>query len=173
LEEIQKAVKKQYGVPVPILFGTMIEVVRACMRAGRLAKVTDFFSFGTNDLTQATFSFSREDAENKFLPLYNEMQILMDNPFEILDIKGVGRLMKTAIDWGKRSNPTLKVGICGEHGGNPRSVEFCHTLGLSYVSCSAYRVPIARLVAAQAKLREMRRDKTELHNPDYPFNVFF
>ena len=173
LEEIQKAVEKQYGLRVPIQFGTMIEVVRACMRAGRLAKVTDFFSFGTNDLTQATFSFSREDAENKFLPLYNEMQILMDNPFEVLDIKGVGRLMKITIDWGKRSNPSLKVGICGEHGGNPRSVEFCHTLGLSYVSCSAYRVPVARLVAAQAKLREMRRDRTELEDPDYPFNVFF
>ena len=95
------------------------------------------------------------------------------NPFEILDIKGVGRLMKFAIDWGRRSNPKLKVGICGEHGGNPRSVEFCHNLGLSYVSCSAYRVPIARLVAAQAKLREMRRDDAELSDPDYPFNVFF
>jgi pyruvate,orthophosphate dikinase len=173
LVEIKRGVEKRYGIRLPILFGTMIEVVRACMRAGRLADVTDFFSFGTNDLTQATFSFSREDAENKFLPLYNEMQILMDNPFEILDIKGVGRLMKFAIDWGRRSNPKLKVGICGEHGGNPRSVEFCHNLGLSYVSCSAYRVPIARLVAAQAKLREMKRDDAELSDPDYPFNVFF
>jgi len=173
MDEIQKAVEKQYGVRVPIQFGTMIEVVRACMRAGRLANVTDFFSFGTNDLTQATFSFSREDAENKFLPLYNEMQILMDNPFEVVDIKGVGRLMKITMDWGKRTNPNLKVGICGEHGGDPRSIEFCHTLGLSYVSCSPYRVPIARLTAAQAKLKEMRRNKVQLEDPDYPFNVFF
>ncbi len=173
VDEIQERVEKKYSVRVPFEFGTMIEVVRACMRAGRLAEVTDFFSFGTNDLTQATFSFSREDAEKKFLPLYNEMQILMDNPFEILDIKGVGRLMKIAMEWGKKTNPKLKVGICGEHGGNPRSVEFCHTLGLDYVSCSPYRVPIASLQAAQAKLREMRRDKAELEQPDYPFNVFF
>ncbi len=173
MDEIREIVEKKYGICVLFKFGTMIEVVRACMRAGRLAEVTDFFSFGTNDLTQATFSFSREDAEKKFLPLYNEMQILMDNPFEILDIKGVGRLMKITIEWGKRSNPKLKVGICGEHGGNPRSVEFCHTLGLDYVSCSPYRVPIARLTAAQAKLREMRRDRAELEDPDYPFNVSF
>jgi len=173
MDETQKTVEQKYGIGVSFQFGTMIEVVRACMRAGRLAGVTDFFSFGTNDLTQATFSFSREDAEKKFLPLYNEMQILMDNPFEILDIKGVGRLMKITMEWGKRSNPRLKVGICGEHGGNPRSVEFCHTLGLDYVSCSPYRVPIARLTAAQARLKEMRRDKSVLEDPDYPFNVFF
>jgi pyruvate,orthophosphate dikinase len=173
VDDILEAIEEKYGMRVAFQFGTMIEVVRACMRAGRLAKVTDFFSFGTNDLTQATFSFSREDAEAKFLPLYNEMQILMDNPFEIIDIKGVGRLMKIAIDWGRKSNPKLKVGICGEHGGNPRSIEFCHTLGLNYVSCSAYRVPIARLTAAQAKLREMGRDKKQLEDPDYPFNVFF
>lgn len=142
------------------------------MRAGRLVDVTDFFSFGTNDLTQATFSFSREDAENKFLPLYNEKQILMDNPFEVLDIKGVGRLMKITIDWGRKNKPNLKVGICGEHGGNPRSVEFCHSLRLSYVSCSPYRVPIARLVAAQARLREAKLDPAELKDPDYPFNIF-
>ncbi len=173
VDEVHAEVEREYGVDVSFKFGTMIEVVRACMRAGPLAKATDFFSFGTNDLTQATFSFSREDAEKKFLPLYNEMQILMDNPFEVLDIKGVGRLMKTTIEWGKRANPDLKVGICGEHGGNPRSVEFCHTLGLDYVSCSSYRVPIARLTAAQARLREMRRSQEELDHPDYPFNVFF
>ncbi len=172
-DKIHKTVEKQYGVPVVFQFGTMIEVVRACMRAGPLAEVTEFFSFGTNDLTQGTFSFSREDAEAKFLPLYNEMQILMDNPFEVVDIKGVGRLMKFTMEWGRKSNPNLKVGICGEHGGNPRSVEFCHTLGLNYVSCSSFRVPIARLTAAQAKLRELRRDKRELEDPDYPFNVFF
>jgi pyruvate,orthophosphate dikinase len=173
VDKIHRVVEKEYGIPILFKFGTMIEVVRACMRAGKLAEVTDFFSFGTNDLSQATFSFSREDAEKKFLPLYNEMQILIDNPFEVLDIKGVGRLMKIAIDWGKKTNPAIKVGICGEHGGNPRSVEFCHALGLDYVSCSAYRVPIARLVAAQAKLREMSRAKSELEDPDYPFDLFF
>ena len=135
--------------------------------------MTDFFSFGSNDLTQATFSFSREDAENKFLPLYNEMKILMDNPFEVLDIKGVGRLMKITIDWGKKSNSNLKIGICGEHGGNPRSIEFCQALGLTYVSCSPYRIPIARLAAAQARLKEKKLDHAELNNEEYPFNIFF
>ena len=173
VDDIHKSVDQRHGVTVAFKFGTMIEVVRACMRAGRLAEVTDFFSFGTNDLTQATFSFSREDAEKKFLPLYNEMQILMDNPFDILDIKGVGRLMKLTMEWGKKTNPGLKVGICGEHGGNPRSIEFCHTLGLDYVSCSSFRVPIARLVAAQARLRELQRDKKDREDPNYPFNVFF
>ena len=173
VDDIHKSVEQKHGITVEFKFGTMIEVVRACMRAGPLAEVTDFFSFGTNDLTQAAFSFSREDAEKKFLPLYNEMQILMDNPFDILDIKGVGRLMKLTMEWGKKTNPGLKVGICGEHGGNPRSIEFCHTLGLNYVSCSSFRVPIARLVAAQARLRELRRDKKDREDPDYPFNVFF
>ncbi len=172
LENIKVETEIKYGVQLHIQFGTMIETVRACMRAGRLAQVTDFFSFGTNDLTQATFSFSREDAENKFLPLYNELKILIDNPFEVLDIKGVGRLMKITIDWGKKGNSKLKVGICGEHGGDPRSVEFFQALGLTYVSCSPYRVPIVRLVAAQARLREMMLTSAELSNPDYPFNVF-
>ncbi len=172
IETIKGDIEKKYVVHIHILFGTMIETVRACMRAGHLVDMTDFFSFGTNDLTKATFSFSREDAENKFLPLYNEKQILMDNPFEVLDIKGVGRLMKITIDWGRKNKPNLKVGICGEHGGNPRSVEFCHSLRLSYVSCSPYRVPIARLVAAQARLREAKRDPAELKDPDYPFNIF-
>jgi len=132
--------------------GVMMETVRACMRAGRLAQVADFFSFGTNDLTQATFSFSREDAENKFLPMYNERGILQDNPFEVLDVKGVGRLMALAVEWGRKSRPGLKVGICGEHGGHPASIMFCDTIGLDYVSCSAPRVPIARLAAAQAAI---------------------
>ena len=130
----------------------MIEVVRACMRAKNLAEVAEFFSFGTNDLTQAAFSFSREDAENKFLPMYNERGILQDNPFEVLDVKGVGRLMALAVDWGRRSRPGLKVGICGEHGGHPASITFCDSIGLDYVSCSAPRVPIARLAAAQAAI---------------------
>jgi len=132
----------------------MVEVVRACMRASSLAEVAEFFSFGTNDLTQATFSFSREDAENKFLPFYQETGVLVENPFEVLDVKGVGRLMEMAVKWGRETRPGLKVGICGEQGGQPDSVRFCHAIGLSYVSCSAPRVPIARLAAAQAKLRE-------------------
>jgi len=136
--------------------GTMVEVVRACMRAGKLAQLASFFSFGTNDLTQATFSFSREDAENKFLPFYNEHKILQDNPFEILDVKGVGRLMAIAVEWGRKTRPDLKIGICGEHGGEPSAVEFCHRIKLDYVSCSPYRIPIARLAAAQASIKEKR-----------------
>jgi pyruvate, orthophosphate dikinase len=173
VEEIHAEVEAEHEVAVPLEFGTMIEVVRACMRAGRLAEVTGFFSFGTNDLSQGTFSFSREDAEQKFLPLYNEMQILMDNPFEVLDIKGVGRLMKMAIEWGRRTNPELKLGICGEHAGNPRSIEFCHAMGLDYVSCSPFRLPVARLAAAQARLNQESHSAEELEHPDYPFNVFF
>jgi pyruvate,orthophosphate dikinase len=119
-----------------------------------MAETAEFFSFGTNDLTQATFSFSREDAENKFLPAYTETGILEDNPFEVLDIKGVGQLMKMAVAKGRATNPDLKVGICGEHGGHPGSIRFCHHAGLNYVSCSGPRVPIARLAAAQAKLLE-------------------
>jgi pyruvate,orthophosphate dikinase len=155
VEEVQQEVEKKYDVKVKCAFGTMIEVVRACMRAGKLAEVSDFFSFGTNDLTQATFSFSREDAENKFLPLYNERKILQDNPFEVLDVKGVGRLMQITTEWGRKTKPNLKIGICGEHGGHPESVEFCHKIGLSYVSCSAMRIPVARLAGAQARLKEM------------------
>jgi pyruvate,orthophosphate dikinase len=138
---------------VSFKFGTMIEVVRACMRAESLAEEAEFFSFGTNDLTQATFSFSREDAENKFLPLYNQSGILQDNPFEVLDVKGVGKLMQLAVSWGKDTRPGLHVGICGEHGGHPSSIKFCHDAGLDYVSCSAPRVPVARLAAAHAALR--------------------
>ena len=152
LSAVQKEVELTYGVSVPCKFGTMVEVVRACMRAENLAEVAEFFSFGTNDLTQATFSFSREDAENKFLPMYNERGILQDNPFEVLDVKGVGRLMALAVEWGRASRPGLKVGICGEHGGHPASIVFCNSIGLDYVSCSAPRVPIARLAAAQAAI---------------------
>jgi pyruvate,orthophosphate dikinase len=152
MSAVQKEVELTYGVRVPCKFGTMVEVVRACMRAENLAEVAEFFSFGTNDLTQATFSFSREDAENKFLPMYNERGILQDNPFEVLDVKGVGRLMALAVEWGRITRPGLKVGICGEHGGHPASIVFCDSIGLDYVSCSAPRVPIARLAAAQAAI---------------------
>lgn len=151
---IHKAVEKKFKIKVPYKFGTMVEVVRACMRAGRLAELAEFISFGTNDLTQATFSFSREDAENKFLPLYKERGILQHNPFEILDIKGVGRLMMITIEWARKTRENMKVGICGEQGGHPDAIRFCHHIKVSYVSCSPPRVPIARLAAAHAKLKE-------------------
>jgi pyruvate,orthophosphate dikinase len=154
VDQVHADIEAQYNTKLRFKFGSMIEVVRACMRAGRLAEIAEFFSFGTNDLTQSTFSFSREDAENKFLPLYEENNILQDNPFETLDVKGVGRLMEIAVDWGRKTNPDLKVGICGEQGGHPESIRFCNHIGLTYVSCSAPRVPIARLAAAQAKLTE-------------------
>ncbi|CAA9892327.1 Pyruvate, phosphate dikinase [Candidatus Methylobacter favarea] len=154
VEEIQHEVECRYGIALEFKFGTMIETVRACTRAGELAKVAEFFSFGTNDLTQATFSFSREDAENKFLPLYNETGLLEDNPFEVLDAKGVGQLMKMTIEAGRFTRPDIKIGICGEHGGHPQSIRFCHHIKLDYVSCSAPRIPIARLAAAHAKLLE-------------------
>ncbi len=154
VEAIRKEVEQAQGI-VPIFkFGTMMEVVRACMRAEQLAHEADFFSFGTNDLTQATFSFSREDAENKFLPMYNEVGILQNNPFEVLDVNGVGKIMELAIGWGRGVKPDMKIGICGEHGGHPASIRFCHSIGLTYVSCSAPRVPIARLAAAHAALLE-------------------
>ncbi|MFO1197516.1 MAG: pyruvate, phosphate dikinase [Burkholderiaceae bacterium] len=154
VQRIHKVVELTHGINVRFKFGTMMEVVRACVRAHRMAETAEFFSFGTNDLTQATFSFSREDAENKFLPAYNETGILQDNPFEVLDVKGVGELMKLAVAKGRETRPDLKVGICGEHGGNPASIHFCHKIGITYVSCSGPRVPVARLAAAQAKLME-------------------
>jgi pyruvate,orthophosphate dikinase len=154
VQRIHKVVELTHGINVGVKFGSMLEVVRACLRAGRMAEDAQFFSFGTNDLTQATFSFSREDAENKFLPAYIETGILEDNPFEVLDQKGVGELMKFAVNEGRKTNPELKVGICGEHGGHPASIHFCHGIGLTYVSCSGPRVPIARLAAAQAQLMD-------------------
>jgi pyruvate,orthophosphate dikinase len=156
VDETRQKVETAYGIKLSFKFGTMIEVVRACMQADELAKEAEFFSFGTNDLTQATFSFSREDAENKFLPFYAEKNILHDNPFEVIDTKGVGKLMKIAVDWGRKTRPELKIGICGEHGGQSDSIKFCHELGLNYVSCSGPRVPVARLAAAHAKLGEAK-----------------
>jgi pyruvate,orthophosphate dikinase len=152
VENIRADIEVAHKVKLDFKFGSMLEVVRACMRAENLAEQAEFFSFGTNDLTQATFSFSREDAENKFLPMYNQSKILQDNPFEVLDVKGVGKLMELAIRWGRETRPGMKVGICGEHGGHPASIRFCHHVGLSYVSCSGPRVPIARLAAAQAAI---------------------
>jgi pyruvate,orthophosphate dikinase len=152
-DEIVAKLEQEHGKKLNFKFGTMIETVRACTRAWHLADVAEFFSFGTNDLTQATFSFSREDAENKFLPMYNESGILQDNPFEVLDLKGVGKLIKMAVAGGREQRADLKIGICGEQGGHPDSIQFCHDVGLNYVSCSGPRVPVARLAAAQAKLK--------------------
>jgi pyruvate,orthophosphate dikinase len=152
VDRIRAEIEARYGITLAFKFGSMVETVRACCRAGDLARIAEFFSFGTNDLSQAAFSFSREDAENKFLPLYTGSSILQDNPFEVLDVKGVGVLMQMTVELGRKTNPDLKVGICGEQGGHPGSIRFCHEVGLNYVSCSPHRVPVARLAAAQAKL---------------------
>ena len=137
--------------------GTMIETPRAALVADEIAHVAEFFSFGTNDLTQMTFGFSRDDIEGRFMPTYLEQKLLDANPFETLDRDGVGRLVRTAVELGRGVRPDLKLGICGEHGGDPASVAFCHEVGLDYVSCSPYRVPIARLAAAHAALGDDER----------------
>lgn len=152
LESIAKEVMKEQGVEIEYLFGTMIEIPRAAMTAGEIAGVAQFFSFGTNDLTQMTFGYSRDDAEHSFLIPYVEKGILPTNPFQELDRDGVGKLMRIAIEDGRAVRPELKVGICGEHGGDPSSIEWCHLIGNDYVSCSPFRVPIARLAAAKAKI---------------------
>jgi pyruvate,orthophosphate dikinase len=137
---------------VNYLYGTMIEVPRAAVTADELAQTAEFFSFGTNDLTQMTFGFSRDDV-NSFLPDYIEKEILDRDPFQSIDIDGVGQLVRMAVQKGRASRPNLKCGICGEHGGDPKSVHFCNEVGLNYVSCSPFRVPIARLAAAQAAIQ--------------------
>jgi pyruvate,orthophosphate dikinase len=160
-ELVQRAaaeVEKVHG-PVAYKFGTMIEVPRAALVAGDLAKRAEFFSFGTNDLTQTTFGYSRDDAEGKFLLQYVDMGVLPENPFQTLDRSGVGRLVELATREGRATRPDLKVGICGEHGGDPDSIAFCHKAGLNYVSCSPFRVPVARLAAAQAVLAATERDR--------------
>jgi pyruvate, orthophosphate dikinase len=154
LMEEAKAVMAEQNREIPYKFGTMIEVPRAALTAGEIAEVAQFFSFGTNDLTQTVFGISRDDAEAGFLIDYLERGILSDNPFATLDEDGVGKLMQFAVEEGRQTRPDLEVGICGEHGGDPRSVHFCHKLGLSYVSCSPYRLPIARLAAAHAALED-------------------
>jgi len=148
-----KQVIKKTGVRVKYLVGTMIEIPRAALTADQIAEVAEFFSFGTNDLTQMTFGYSRDDA-GKFLPYYLSKHILPDEPFQTLDQEGVGQLVAMGVQRGRSSKPNLKVGICGEHGGDPRSIEFCHKVGMNYVSCSPFRVPIARLAAAQAAVKE-------------------
>jgi pyruvate,orthophosphate dikinase len=151
-EAVHADVCKKYGVDsVEHLYGTMIEIPRAALTADQIAGSVQFFSFGTNDLTQMTFGFSRDDIGG-FLPDYLDKKILPVDPFQVLDRDSVGELVKTGIEKGRATRPDLKVGICGEHGGEPNSVEFCHMVGMDYVSCSPFRVPIARLAAAQAQI---------------------
>jgi len=157
LRELTEEVMAEEAPEVEYLCGTMIELPRAALRADEIAEVADFFSFGTNDLTQTTLGMSRDDAEGKFLTFYLEDGVLERNPFETLDQAGVGDLMRIGVERGRQTKPDITLGICGEHGGEPASVEFCHRLGLDYVSCSPYRVPLARLAAAQAVLRESHR----------------
>jgi len=153
VRSIAAEVSKAHNTRLNYLVGTMIEIPRACVVADDIAKEAEFFSFGTNDLTQTTLGMSRDDS-GSFLPTYQNLEIIKQNPFATIDTTGVGALMKIAIEKGRKTRPDIKLGICGEHGGEPASVKFCHTLGLTYVSCSPFRVPIARLAAAQAALAE-------------------
>ena len=159
IDRVAQEVFKETKTKVNYLVGTMIEVPRAALTAGQIAQSADFFSFGTNDLTQMTFGVSRDDAEGKFLLRYVEEKILPRNPFETLDRDGVGRIMRFAVEEGREVRPSLSVGICGEHGGDPESIALCEELGLDYVSCSPFRVPAARLAAAHARLARVERDR--------------
>ncbi|MDE3089765.1 MAG: pyruvate, phosphate dikinase [Chloroflexota bacterium] len=159
LEAEAEKVLAEQGVALEYKFGTMIEVPRGALTAAEIAEYAQFFSFGTNDLTQTTYGYSRDDAEGKFLLKYVEDKILPENPFQALDQAGVGQLMQIAVKQGRATKPNLKIGICGEHGGDPSSIEFCHRIGLNYVSCSPFRVPVARLAAAQAALTPIAKDK--------------
>ncbi len=154
LKPVAEKVQKEKAVRVPYKFGTMIEIPRAALTAGEIAKEAEFFSFGTNDMTQMTFGYSRDDAERHFIVRYLEQKILPRNPFETIDADGVGRLMALAVKEGRATRPRMEIGICGEHGGDPDSIHLCHKLGLNYVSCSPFRVPVARLAAAQAAIGE-------------------
>ena len=150
--EVAEQVKKEKGSDMKYHIGTMVEIPRAALLANEVAEEAEFFSFGTNDLTQMTFGFSRDDA-GKFLDAYYKAKIYESDPFAKLDQNGVGQLVRMAVEKGKATRPDIKLGICGEHGGEPSSVEFCHNIGLTYVSCSPFRVPIARLAAAQAAIK--------------------
>ncbi|QBD81376.1 pyruvate, phosphate dikinase [Ktedonosporobacter rubrisoli] len=168
LEGVAKEIAGESGA-IEYKFGTMIELPRAALTADQIAEVSDFFSFGTNDLTQTTFGFSRDDAEGKFLLKYvdgleepglkDKVKVLPINPFQTLDREGVGQLVRMGVEKGRKTNPDIELGICGEHGGDPDSIEFCHIVGLNYVSCSPFRVPVARLAAAQAALTQVEKDK--------------
>jgi pyruvate, orthophosphate dikinase len=163
-EEIARVLAESGGSRVKIAIGTMIEVPRACLVAGEIARYADFFSFGTNDLTQMTYALSRDDA-GKFLPDYLESGILQDDPFVSIDVEGIGALIRIGVEQGRKNRPDLKVGICGEHGGDPKSVRFCDEAGLDYVSCSPFRVPVARLAAAQAAIGARRTGKPARSRP--------
>ena len=152
LEQVAAEIKQETGQDLHYKFGTMIELPRAALTADEIAEHAEFFSYGTNDLTQTTFGYSRDDAESKFLLPYMEQGILPENPFQTLDRNGVGKLIKMGVELGRSTRPDLEIGICGEHGGDPASVAYCHEIGLDYVSCSPFRVPVARLAAAQAAL---------------------
>jgi pyruvate,orthophosphate dikinase len=154
LEKIAREVQEEHGIELPYKIGTMIEIPRAALTAGDIARYAEFFSFGTNDLTQTTYGISRDDAESGFLVEYLQTGMLKDNPFASIDPEGVGRLMKWAIAEGRASRKNLEIGVCGEHGGDPKSIHLCHKLGVDYVSCSPFRVPIARLAAAHAALND-------------------
>jgi len=157
VDAVYKETCEKLGVKkIPYLYGTMIEIPRAALKADSMAEEADFFSFGTNDLTQMSFGFSRDDIGG-FLPKYLDLGILPDDPFQTIDQEGVGELIKIGVERGRQTKPNLKVGICGEHGGDPESVVFCHKIGMNYVSCSPFRVPIARLAAAQAALQFPRK----------------
>ena len=160
-DSIKKETESKYKMKLKINFGTMIEVVRAALTANELATTAEFFSFGTNDLTQGTFSFSREDVEGKFLPEYMEKELLERNPFQSIDVNGVGSLIKMGLAAGRELRPNMEVGICGEHGGDPSSIKFCHDVGLSYVSASPHRIPIAIVAAAQAAIEQPKKVKSK------------
>ncbi|GAH95807.1 unnamed protein product, partial [marine sediment metagenome] len=159
LEQVAREVMLKHGVDVSYKFGTMIEVPRAALTADEIAEFAEFFSFGTNDLTQMTYAYSRDDAEGKFMFKYIEQGILDFDPFQTLDRKGVGKLMRIGVELGRGRRSELEVGICGEHGGDPESIKFCHELGLNYVSCSPFRIPVARIAAAHAALRAGEAEK--------------
>jgi pyruvate,orthophosphate dikinase len=148
VKKIASKIENKHKIKIKYQIGTMIELPRACLTADKIAKEADFFSFGTNDLTQTTFGFSRDDI-GSFIQHYFDNQILMEDPFKTIDINGVGQLIKKAVLKGRKTKPKLKIGICGEHGGDPKSIKFCGEIGLNYVSCSPYRIPIARLSAAK------------------------
>jgi pyruvate,orthophosphate dikinase len=155
LDETAIRVMEEHGARIPYLIGTMIEIPRAALTAGDIAKTAEFFSFGTNDLTQTTYGISRDDAESGFLVEYLQSGLLKENPFASIDPEGVGRLMNIAIEEGRAVRKDLEIGVCGEHGGDPRSIHLCHKLSIDYVSCSPFRVPIARLAAAHAALESV------------------
>jgi len=160
-DDVKKQMQKKYNMKFKINFGTMLEVVRACLISDELANTAEFFSFGTNDLTQAVFSFSREDVEGKFLPEYMEKDLLETSPFQSIDVNGVGHLMRIGIKQGRDIKKNLEIGICGEHGGDPNSIKFCHSADVSYVSASPHRIPIAILAAAQVAIEQKKTKKSK------------